>query len=275
MSESARISPTAHYTGYVWTLHGLSVDALRTPEGAVLHALLWPFQRLGRIGYGGNSLDDVLIQRHTTIDARLGEAIRHGEVRRVLEIAGGLSARGLRFATGYPEIRYVEGDLPGMASRKRRMLNDCHRPPNHAVVAIDALHDEGANALGPTLRRELPGEGKAAIITEGLLNYFDRQTVTELWARIRAALSDAGGGVYFADLHVGDETSPYAVTQTFLQLLGVFARGSTHIHFEDAVDAENVLRSVGFTDVRLRRPRLEGFGSGRGRDVVRVIEAWC
>lgn len=275
MSDSARISPTAHYTGRVWVRNGLSVDALGTPEGLLLHCALRPFQFAGRLGYGGNTLDDVLLQRHELIDARLREAVEAKRVRRVLEIAGGLSGRGLRMATGYPEARYVEGDLAGMASRKRRMLAGTRRPPNHAVVALDALAGEGALSLHAVLARELPGAGPSAVVTEGLLNYFDRDTVLALWARIRGALAGSGGGVYLADLHVGDETLPYAVSRAFLGLVGAFARGRMHVHFDSAAEAAEALESVGFPRVALRRPRLEGYGTGRGRDVVRIIEAWC
>ena len=42
MSGSNAISPTAHYTGYVWARNGLSHPALSTREGEVLFASLQP-----------------------------------------------------------------------------------------------------------------------------------------------------------------------------------------------------------------------------------------
>ena len=42
MSGSETISPTAHYTGYVWARNGLSHPALTTNEGRVLFQALHP-----------------------------------------------------------------------------------------------------------------------------------------------------------------------------------------------------------------------------------------
>jgi hypothetical protein len=35
--DSARISPTAHYTGYTWLANGLSDPAFATPSGRFLY----------------------------------------------------------------------------------------------------------------------------------------------------------------------------------------------------------------------------------------------
>jgi O-methyltransferase involved in polyketide biosynthesis len=40
VSSSARVSPTAHYTGYVWVRNGLSPSELATPEGRALYESL-------------------------------------------------------------------------------------------------------------------------------------------------------------------------------------------------------------------------------------------
>ena len=40
--RSARISPTAHYTGYTWFAHGLSHPAFATSTGRVLYRALAP-----------------------------------------------------------------------------------------------------------------------------------------------------------------------------------------------------------------------------------------
>ncbi|MEI8259792.1 MAG: NTP transferase domain-containing protein, partial [Deltaproteobacteria bacterium] len=60
--DSARISPTAHYTSYVWFRNGLSHPALVSPAGRALHLLLRPlnvaYERFGhrvitdRVGAG-------------------------------------------------------------------------------------------------------------------------------------------------------------------------------------------------------------------------------
>ena len=50
------ISPTAHYTGEVWSRNGLSHPALATTEGRLMHAALRPGLALSR-ALGGPALD--------------------------------------------------------------------------------------------------------------------------------------------------------------------------------------------------------------------------
>ena len=116
------ISPTAHYTGYVWYAHGLSHQAFATRTGRLLyHALRGPNAIAQRLGTP--SLEGMLLARHRLIDLRLAQAIESGEIRQVIEIAAGLSPRGWRFATRYADrITYIEADLPGMLAHKRRIL---------------------------------------------------------------------------------------------------------------------------------------------------------
>jgi hypothetical protein len=46
--DSARISPTAHYTGYTWLANGLSDPAFATPSGQFLYRALAPANKLLR-----------------------------------------------------------------------------------------------------------------------------------------------------------------------------------------------------------------------------------
>src|SRR5687768_12863247 len=116
MPDSSRISPTAHYTSYVWFRHGMSHPALATPLGARLHMALRPMNLVyGRVSKRPN-LDMMLLARHRVIDKLLEKEIVEGRVGQVIEIAAGLSARGLRFARRFPQIRYLEADLPAMAA---------------------------------------------------------------------------------------------------------------------------------------------------------------
>src|SRR5262245_35856576 len=111
---TARISPTAHFTGYVWYRNGLGDPALRTRTGQLLVAAFSPTDRAARLA-GGPALEDVLLGRHLVIDERLAQAIDRGEVEQVLEVAAGLSPRGLRFTRRYRDrLHYIEGDLPAM-----------------------------------------------------------------------------------------------------------------------------------------------------------------
>lgn len=262
------ISPTAHYTGYVWFANGLSHAALSTKRGRLLYqALRAP--NLAARAVGLATLDGMLLARHRLIDLRLTQAIEAGEVAQVIEIAAGLSPRGLRFTQKFPELTYLEADLPEMAAHKRDLLS--RAGARHQVVDFNALSETGLDELAATLD---PSKG-TAIITEGLVNYFDRSTVTAMWSRFSRALARFPKGIYYSDLIVKHGNRDL-VTTTFSALLSAFVRGRVHIHFATPEEAERALEDAGF-DAMLHDPRdfafeipdLERAGAGR----VRVIEA--
>ncbi|MCB9730266.1 MAG: class I SAM-dependent methyltransferase [Deltaproteobacteria bacterium] len=278
----ARVSPTAHYTGYVWYRHGMSNPALATRTGRLFHAALRGPELVSRRLLAGPSLEALLLRRHRVIDHLLTTAIASGEVGQVLEIAAGLSPRGLRLMDRYGThaLRYVEADLPAMAARKHRTMAEagllCE---GHTIVALDALHTSGPLCLEAIAQAHLDPSVGTAIITEGLLNYFDGPTRLALWSRLAGWLAaQPAGGVYLADLSLGDETLTHPVTQVFARLLDRFASG-VYLDLPDVAAAERALRQAGFTDARLHLPaRFESIldlPPIRGQDVVRIVEARC
>src|SRR3954451_15365522 len=90
---SDAISPTAHYTGHVWSRNGLSHPALATNEGRLFFAAFQPTMLASRVA-GGPTLEGMLLARHRIIDALLESAIEDGRVAQVVEIAAGMSPRG-------------------------------------------------------------------------------------------------------------------------------------------------------------------------------------
>jgi O-methyltransferase involved in polyketide biosynthesis len=266
------ISPTAHYTGYVWYAHGLSHDAFATRTGRRLYqALRAPNLLAQRVGW--SSLEGMLLARHRLIDLRLAQAIDAGEISQVIEVAAGLSPRGWRFRTRYGErITYIEADLPGMLANKRRILaNLGGETEHHRTAEIDALSDDSVNAVCATLD---PTRG-TAIITEGLVNYFDLETTLAIWRRFARALGRFPRGLYLSDEMLRDGNSNLATTG-FATLLGVFVRGRVHLHFESAEEVERALDGCGFDavvhdprDFAFELPDLETAGAAR----VRIVEA--
>ena len=193
------ISPTAHYTAEVWRRNGLSDPALATWEGRALHLGLWPAMTIWG-ALGGGTLDEALLARHRLIDELLEDEIEAGRVGQVVEIAAGLSGRGLRFGRLHPELTYVEADLPAMAARKREALGRRRRrPPGRRARRLRRGRRRAAStSCSP---RSTPEAG-TAIITEGLLNYFPRPMVEDLWGRIAAGLGRFAHGLYLADLNL-------------------------------------------------------------------------
>lgn len=239
----SQISPTAHYTGYVWARNGLSHPELSTTEGRVLFESLRPVMTVsGLLGRG--TLEAYLLVRHTAIDALLTRAIEEQGVTQVIEVASGLSPRGWRFTRRYGDrLTYIETDLPEMAERKRRALE--RMGARHRVVALDALQEDALAALADELDRA----AGLAIITEGLLGYLPTDAVTGLWRRLAGVLSGFATGRYLSDLHLaGVQTRE---VRAFRVLLSAFVRGRVYLHFQDAAQATAALRAAGFARAEL------------------------
>jgi O-methyltransferase involved in polyketide biosynthesis len=113
-----------------------------------------------------------------------------------------------------------------------------------------------------------------AVITEGLLNYFDRQHVTGLWRRITETFAGFPQLLYLSDLHVRSATGG-PLTAAFTGLLQGFVRGRVHLHFADESDALAALHAAGFRRAALHVPReFDLDDTDRpGAQLVRVIEA--
>ncbi|WP_205698294.1 class I SAM-dependent methyltransferase [Conexibacter sp. SYSU D00693] len=270
------ISPTAHYTGHVWGRHGLSDPELATREGRLLFELLRPAMLASRV-LGGPTVEGQLLARHRIIDAVLADAIDDGRVTQVVEVASGLSPRGLRFARRYGDrITYLEADLPAMARRKREALERVGAlSRHHRVVELDALQDSGPLSLAEVAQELDPTEG-LAVVSEGLVNYFDRDAVAAMWQRFAAVLRAFRTGLYVSDLVLRPAASG-PVAQAFLLGLQVFVRGRVHLHFEDADQVRRALRKARFTGARVHRgdrhPAARELRDDPGSRIVRVLEA--
>jgi O-methyltransferase involved in polyketide biosynthesis len=267
--SSSSISPTAHYTGYVWARNGLSHPRLSTLEGRLMFDSLQPAMIASRL-VGGPTLEGYLLARHRTIDALLERAIEDDGVTQVIEVAAGLSPRGWRFASRYGErLTYVEADLAGMIARKRRALEQMGSlGEHHRVVEVDALREDGPGSIA-ALAAELDRAGGLAIITEGLLSYLPGDAVDGLWRRFASALSEFSTGVYLSDLHLGTDENP--AVQAFRAALSVFVRSRVRLHYQSADDAVAALLAAGFARARLHSGGSEAGDSGSR--LAHIIEA--
>jgi O-methyltransferase involved in polyketide biosynthesis len=246
VSGSDSISPTAHYTGYVWARNGLSHPELTTTEGRLLFESLQPLMRLSGALHRPY-LEPYLLARHRAIDALLERAIEEHGITQVVEVAAGLSPRGWRFSERYGDkLTYIEADLPAMADRKRRALERMDSlSERHQVRDLDALRDSGPDSLAELVTDLDPGAG-LAIITEGLLGYLSPEDVRSLWRRFADVLSGFASGRYISDLPLGTAQTPEA--RAFRVVLAAFVRGRVYLHFDDAEQAGLELHRAGFAE---------------------------
>jgi O-methyltransferase involved in polyketide biosynthesis len=136
--------------------------------------------------------------------------------------------------------------------------------------------DDGPGSLAQVARRHLDPERGTAIITEGLTNYFDRDSLEGMWRRFAAVLAGFPHGVHYCDLFVEGDAAGRSV-RVFARLLGAAVRGRIHLHFADAGEALAAVQGAGFTDVTLHSPPdfadTLDLPGGRRAPLVRVVEA--
>jgi len=269
------ISPTAHYTGYVWFANGHSHEAFATRTGKFMYRALRGPHLVANVA-NLPSLDGMLLARHRLIDLQLTRAIDSGEISQIVEVAAGLSPRGWRFRTRYGDrITYLEADLPGMRAHKQRILGELGgETAHHRTVEIDALVDDGPTSIA-AICGTLDQSRGTAIITEGLINYFDTESTLGMWRRFATALRRFPHSRYYSDILLRD-ASFRPITAGFSWLLSAFVRGRVHMHFASVDEAEAQLAACGLTgtllsprDFASELPGIELPGAGR----VRIIDA--
>jgi methyltransferase (TIGR00027 family) len=130
----------------------------------------------------GRAMAWAMIVRTAVFDEVILDAVEHGGVDMVVNLAAGLDARPWRLQLPR-ELRWVDVDLPDILAYKSDALKGETPSCRYEAVAAD-LRD-------PTARRELFArlgeEGRCAlIVTEGLLIYLDEAQVGELATDLRA-----------------------------------------------------------------------------------------
>jgi O-methyltransferase involved in polyketide biosynthesis len=277
--DSSGISFTAFYTGEVWRRHGLSVPFLSLPQGRLLYLAGRPMELLAEAFIGGSN-ESMLLQRHLIIDHVLERAVLESGVTQIVEIACGLSPRGTLMARRFSGsgLRYIEADLPGMAARKRRLLEAAGElSEHHQVVDLDILDQDSACSL-ENVFRELDTSRKTLVITEGLVNYFDYPTITGFWRRLAAALEQFPSGTYLTDLYPNFQWHRAAkVARAFKAVLGVATRSRVSLHFGNEEAIHRGFQDCGFATTKVHLPEsyygVLDIPVQRTPSLVRVIEA--
>lgn len=255
MAESSSFSFTALYTGETWQASGLSLPELRTPAGDVMYRLLGPAEWASKAVFGTN-LRQSLVARHALIDRLAIGHLQDWPDAQILEIACGLSARGCRFARQFPELRYVEADLPAMAANKARAIARIPgRSRRHEVVAMDILAPSGPHSLETVLTGYFDPAQPLIVITEGLMNYFPRTIATHVWRRLAEALRGFPRAAYIMETYPAPRPRLLrAVTGLGAAALRLVSRSHAGIHFRTTDQAVRHLMSSGFAEVEVVWP---------------------
>ena len=184
--DSAHITPSAHYTGYVWFRHRLAEPAFATVFGRWVHGFVAPINWGAQLGFGLN-IEDFLLQRHLMIDARLTQAVEREGVVQVVEMACGLAARATLPATlstvalpgGRPA---ADGRAQGGAASRAGLAGPGARGGGYGYPR------RGRRAQPRRAVRRARSRAPLVVITEGLVNYFQRPVIEAFWSRLATEL---------------------------------------------------------------------------------------
>ncbi len=278
MADSSGISFTALYTGAVWHRYGLSDDVLATDQGRWLYHLMTPFEVGSKTLIGGN-IRTFLLQRHMIIDHLIEQALERG-VTQVLEIACGMSPRGIRLREKHPHLHMVEADLPDMATKKAaRLLASGRLGDHHQVMPIDILAESGEQTLEAVFARAFDSKEPVVVVTEGLTSYFSLPVVSEFWKRLAALLQQRPGSVYLSESYLmPNQPLLRGALKSLGGLLSTVTRSDVSFHFLHDQQAAGHFSACGFPSVTVHNPAdLYGqlpIPESRRDPMVRVIEAW-
>lgn len=249
LSKHRHISFTAHYTGYIWYQMGISHPALATTKGKTLAALVHPIESWAE-KYVGGSMRTTLKQRHTMLDTHLEQLIQQYPNLQVLEIACGLSPRGWWFRQHHPDICYRELDLPDMAATKQAALQQIE-PHVDDVLSVDLFTEAFANVF-----KVFDPKRPLVIISEGLINYFEKPLLQQLIQAIAIYGRDFKELHYLTDLYPEPTQNKLAtIIWNSSRLLKLMSRSAFSFHFKTPAEVENFFHEAGFKEVKVLQPK--------------------
>jgi O-methyltransferase involved in polyketide biosynthesis len=177
----------------------------------------------------------------------VSELIRRSGSQSILEIASGVSPRGL-IMTENPAITYIETDLPEINGEKQALIKDILEQekitrPNLHFIAADALDAQQLQAAADLTKGEL------AIAQEGLFVYMSRQdqekVAQNVWNILRAR-----GGAWITDVFLRSEMirqfdpNREATIKTIQQEAGINLQSNA---FADNEEVESFFKRAGFS----------------------------
>lgn len=248
LSPHRHISFTAHYTGYIWYLLGISHPALASRKGKRLASFLHPLETLAERFVGG-SMRSTLRQRHQLIDRELNNLISQYPNLQVVEIAAGLSPRGWRYRQQYPNISYIEMDLPDMATAKRQALATID--PQATIIGVDLFSSAFKQHI-----QALDHQRPLVIISEGLVNYFNKDMLSQLWQSFSSVLAAFKAGYYISDIYPEPIKHKLAkLIWNSSKLLKVLSKSAFAFHFQSPTEAQDFLINAGFKTIDIYQPK--------------------
>ncbi len=253
MTAYARdLSVTALYTSAAWTWGGLAnAELFDHPDARRVFRAVNTVLTMTRPFTGVEApLPIALLHRHTLIDV----LIRSSGTQRVLELAAGLSRRGVTFSAD-AAIDYVEIDRAPVVDKKRQLLE--RTEAGRTALARPNFHLTAGDVEAISLEAVCPPDGRALwVIAEGLMMYLDADGQRAIGRTVAERLVDAGGTFVFDFVPPSELPQPGNVGRGLGWVMKQFTGGRGFARDErsrDQVAADLV--SCGFDRVETIEPR--------------------
>jgi O-methyltransferase involved in polyketide biosynthesis len=185
-------------------------------------------------------------------------------VRNILEIASGLSPRGLAF-TQDSRVQFVEADLGDIIQQKEIMARNIIR--DSGVQHVNNLHFITANALNKEELMNALGSfeiaKKMAVVHDGFLPYLTRDEKSRFASYVRTILSIHGGLWIHADVSMKtrykEVLKEQGVLKSAMHTISVLIDRDMETNaFEDEEDATTFFKGCGFRVERIPLSSIVG-----------------
>jgi O-methyltransferase involved in polyketide biosynthesis len=209
--DYSKISLTAKLTAYMRQFTDI-------PFAKDVAELVGAREAFEQLLHGRDILSDDLLWYAPILEARyksVGELIKRSGAQQILDIASGLTLRGLA-ATEDESVTYLESDLGEITREKIQLIGEIARRhrlpgrPNLHIAAADALRlDSLLNAIQGKFLTGVP----IAVVQEGLLPYLTSEEAEKVAGNIRALLEKFGGVWITTDFTLKSDAAPISEQQ--------------------------------------------------------------
>lgn len=254
--KKGNLSVTALYTAATWSWGGLPGAELLASDDArnVFRVTNFALAINRFFKPSARSLRHSLLHRHTMID----HLARASQARQILELAAGLSRRGVALSAD-PGLRYTEVDLAPMIAHKRRLLE--RTEGGREALARANLRLAEGDVLEADLAAHVQRGEPLFVIAEGLFMYLQPEQQRALWRKVRGLFEgeragEGRGGTFVFDLVPAcEQAKPGPIGNALGWLMKRFTGGKG---FErDARTRHDIaaeLRDAGFDEVEMVEP---------------------
>jgi O-methyltransferase involved in polyketide biosynthesis len=170
------------------------------------------------------------------------EAIRRTGIRQVLELASGLTLRGLAF-TQDPRYTYIESDLTGISAEKKAIIASLRQKyglADHANLHFPAVNALDRSQLQEAVKR-LNRDQPLVVVSEGLFQYLSPDEMRAVVRNIRDLLSEFKGSWITPDFSIKDEVDQVSDLQRNFRRIVAAATG--HKMYNNSFDSLEQLRA--------------------------------